>query len=260
MKKLTLSIATVISLSLSPVGEGAFANERNNAEKNNEAIGFGSGAVAGAFVGGPLGAIIGGVVGVLIADDVNDENRLEDSQTKLIAATSQKTEMEQQLGRQKRDLLALQDQYEKVKQQSQIELVSLNKEIERIIQEVEANIQFRTASYVVEDHFKSQLDLVAKGLADNPQLVVSLSGFADARGDSTYNQGLSEQRVISVKDYLVKQGVKEQQVLTNSFGESQSVYSAKGADAQPSNEDHFFDRRVLVRIAEGQKSMTASNY
>lgn len=260
MKNLTLSLATVISLSLSPIGEGAFAQERNNAEKNNEAIGFGSGAVAGALIGGPVGAIIGGVVGVLIADDANDENRLLDSQTALTAATAQKTQIEEQLGRQKRELLALQNQYDKAKQQSQIELVSLNKEIQRVIQEVEANIQFRTASHIVEDHFKSQLDIVAKGLADNHQLIVSLSGFADARGDSTYNQALSEQRVISVKDYLIKQGVKEQQVLTNSFGESQSVYSAKAADATPSNEDHFFDRRVLVRIAEGQQSMTASNF
>ncbi len=260
MKKLTLSLATIISLSLSPIGQGAFAQERTDSEKNKEAIGFGSGAVAGALIAGPVGAIIGGAFGVLVADDINDENRLEKSNTALAAANTANNTMKSELGRQKRELLALQSQYENALKQNQIELVSLNKEIERVIQEVEANIQFRTASYLIEDHFKSQLDLVAKGLADNPQLVVSLSGFADARGDSTYNQALSEQRVISVKDYLIDKGVSEKQVLTNSFGESQSVITAKSENEPVSNEDHFFDRRVLVRIAEGQQAMTASNY
>ena len=236
MKKLAL--ATAITLCLVN-HSSAFAGDKIDQQKKTEIAGVGSGAVAGALVGGPLGGIIGAIFGAMIADDINDKQRFDEATAKLQRQDSQ--------------LLALQQQYEQVQQQSAMQLVSMDKEIERVMQEVEANIQFKTASYVIEDHFKSQLDLVAQGLINNPKLVVSLSGFADSRGDSTYNQALSEQRVLSVQSYLIFKGVEEKQVLTYSFGESQPVSAGK------SKEDYFFDRRVLVRVAEGQQAMTASN-
>ncbi|GAC16630.1 sortase-associated OmpA-like protein PdsO [Aliiglaciecola lipolytica] len=247
MKKRILFPLTAIAISLSAnVLAGPSSESRSIEAQTNEAIGFGSGAVAGGLVAGPIGAIVGGIFGVLIAEDVNNDNALEASEQELAKTQSQ-------LSRQESQLLALQKQYEQVQQQSKVQLVALDKEIERVMQEMESNIQFRTASYVLESHFKPQLNLLAQGLNNNPKLVVSLSGFADSRGDDSYNQALSEQRVLSVKDYLLSRGVKEEQVLTLSFGETQPV------SAQSSSEDFFFDRRVLVRVAEGQQSMTASN-
>ncbi|TRY33105.1 sortase-associated OmpA-like protein PdsO [Aliiglaciecola sp. M165] len=243
MKKRTLFTLSAIALSLSL---NVHAAPNNDEAKTNEVIGFGSGAAAGALIAGPLGAMIGGIFGVLIADDVNDENALQASTDKLAKANLALDQKQEQL-------LVLQKEYQKAQQQNQIQLVAMDSQIERVMQEMESNIQFRTASYVVEEHFKTQLDLVADGLKNNPELTVTLSGFADSRGDDSYNQALSQQRVISVKDYLVSKGVNGKQVLTHSFGESQPV------SAQTNNEDHFFDRRVLVRVEQGQQSMTASN-
>lgn len=236
MNKSILVIASAVSLSLSSY---SFAGERSDGEKTNEAIGFGSGAVAGAFVGGPLGAMIGGIFGVLIADDINDEAQLEGATAKL--------------ERQQSQLVALQNQYDKTQQQIAVQLVSVEKQIEQVMQEIESTVQFRTASFLIEEHFKPQLDLIVDGLKNNPELVVTLSGYADVRGDSHYNQQLSEQRVASVKNYLLDRGIAGKQVKTQSFGESQPV------NDQANREDHFFDRRVLVRVAQGQQSMTASN-
>ncbi|MEP4889430.1 MAG: sortase-associated OmpA-like protein PdsO [Aliiglaciecola sp.] len=248
MKKRILFPLTAIALSLSANGLAAqsVSKSRTTEEQTNEAIGFGSGAVAGGLVAGPVGAIVGGLFGVLIAEDVNNDNALEASENELAKVQSE-------LSQQESELLALQKRYAQAQQESQVQLVAMDKEIERVMQEMESNIQFRTASYVLESHFKPQLDLVAKGLKNNPQLVVSLSGFSDSRGDDSFNQALSEQRVVSVKDYLLSQGVNEKQVLTLSFGETQPV------SAESDNEDFFFDRRVLVRVAEGQQAMTASN-
>ncbi|MFA3791491.1 sortase-associated OmpA-like protein PdsO [Aliiglaciecola sp. SL4] len=248
MKKRILFPLTAIALCLSANGLAAqsVSKSRTTEEQTNEAIGFGSGAVAGGLVAGPVGAIVGGLFGVLIAEDVNNDNALEASESELAKVQSE-------LSQQESELLALQKRYAQAQQESQVQLVAMDKEIERVMQEMESNIQFRTASYVLESHFKPQLDLVAKGLKNNPQLVVSLSGFSDSRGDDSFNQALSEQRVVSVKDYLLSQGVNDKQVLTLSFGETQPV------SAESDNEDFFFDRRVLVRVAEGQQAMTASN-
>ncbi len=236
MKKLFVTSATLIALS---VAAPAKAGESVTEEQKQEMIGFGAGATAGAIIAGPVGAAIGGLFGLLIADDVNDKDKLDTAK--------------QQLDRQKSQLVALQAQYDAAVQEQQIQLVAIDQQIERVMQEVESNIQFKTASYQLEEHFKPQLDLIAKGLKANPEWVVSLSGFADSRGDSNYNQALSEQRVLSVKDYLLDQGVDESQMITRSFGEAQPV------SAQANGEDYFFDRRVMMRVEKSASVMTAAN-
>jgi outer membrane protein OmpA-like peptidoglycan-associated protein len=82
---------------------------------------------------------------------------------------------------------------------------------------------------------------------------ITLSGFADQRGDSTFNQALSEQRALTVKNYLINNDVKKEQVMTNSFGETSLV------SAGTNFEDDFFDRRVMLKVSESQTEMTAAN-
>ena len=105
----------------------------------------------------------------------------------------------------------------------------------------------------MEKHYESQLDLIAQTLQQNPKLSITLSGFADKRGDTTFNQALSEQRALTVKNYLINKGIKEKQVITNSFGESELVSSGEYF------EDDFFDRRVMLKVSDGQTEMTAAN-
>jgi len=246
MKKTLLFSLTAIALSLSAMAPAQANQEDAKDAQTNELIGFGSGATVGAAVGGPVGAMIGGIFGLLIADDVNDTNALERKQNELANHLDTIEQQHQQLA-------SLQIQYDRAVEQNALQLVSLDKQIEKVMQEIESHILFRTASSSIEAHFKPQLDLVANGLKTNPDLVVTLSGYADARGDDQYNQLLSEQRAMSVKDYLVSQGVSPKQVLTTSYGEANPV------SAQQNHEDHFFDRRVLVHVAQGQKAMTAAN-
>ncbi|MBR9727748.1 OmpA family protein [Shewanella intestini] len=42
----------------------------------------------------------------------------------------------------------------------------------------------------------------------SPELTLDLTGYADRRGDSGYNQALSEQRLVEVKNYIESQGVR----------------------------------------------------
>lgn len=228
----------IIAISLA-LTSTTFAATNKQEQQKNELIGFGSGAVAGTLIAGPLGGMVAGIFGIMIADDVNDEAKLKD-------ATAQLHDKDQQLA-------ALQHNYEKAQHQAQVELVSLNREIEVVNQEVESSIQFRTASYVIEDHYKPQLNLIAKSLRDNPKLQVNLSGYADRRGDDSYNQSLSEQRVKSIRTYLIDNGANDNQINSNAFGESAPV------TAGTSNEDNFFDRRVMLKLSDAHSVMTAAN-
>jgi len=219
------------------------AQEIKSKEDQNNAVGFGTGVVFGAVVAGPVGAVVAGLFGILIADDVNDKNRL--TQTKnALNSTNQ-------------ELVALQRDYQQSIASANQQIAAMDSAMSQAIQQVtpslEANIQFKTASFIVEDHYKSQLDGLASELRKNPKLKIELAGFADQRGESTYNQVLSEQRAKAVKDYLVSQFVNDNQIITQSFGESELVSESD------SFEDNFFDRRVLLKVSNKPVDMTAAN-
>lgn len=229
-------IATLCTLALSTQ---VLADDHKEQRQKNEMIGLGSGVVIGSLIAGPLGGMVAGVFGVMIAEDVSNDAELADTKEKL-------TSREQQL-------IALNKKYEYDMAQARLQLVSMDTEIRTVMEETESSIQFKTASYVIEDHFKPQLELLGESLKDNERMIVQLSGFADRRGDEAYNQALSKQRVLSVKSYLVDNGVNENQIRTLSFGES------KPTTSEQSFESDFFDRRVLIKVEEGQQTMTASN-
>jgi len=233
--KIKLS-AIALGLILSANAMAAPPQQQDN---HKHLIGLGSGIVAGTVIAGPLGGIIAGMFGLFIADDVVDEQQLKLAAADIQAKDKQLAEMQQQIAQ--------------VKQHSHLQLVSMDKEIDKVIQEVEGNIQFRTGSYVIEDHYKPQLELLAESLRSHPQLQLSLSGHADRRGDPDFNQALSEQRVISVKNYLLSRQVAASQLVTMSYGENAPVSSEQNLESD------FFDRRVMLELKEAKPVMTAAN-
>jgi len=243
MKLTNTKITTVIAITCLLSGS-AMAEQRTKGEKTNEVIGLSSGVIIGAAIAGPIGGIIAGIIGAMIAEDVNSDKRLETANNSLEQKDQQ--------------LFVMQQNFKQAKERAMVQMASMDSAFEQAafnknVSEIESNIQFKTASYVLEEHYKSQLDLIAQTLQKNPELSITLSGFADKRGDSTFNQALSEQRALTVKNYLIDNNVKEEQVITNSFGESSLV------SAGMHFEDDFFDRRVTLKISDEQTEMTAAN-
>jgi sortase system peptidoglycan-associated protein len=243
MKTINTKISTAIALTCLLSGS-AMAEQRNKEEKTNEVIGLSSGVIIGAAIAGPIGGIIAGIFGVMIAEDVNSDKRLETAHHSLKQKDQQ--------------LFVMQQNFEQAKERALVQITSMDSALEQAafkqsVQEIESNIQFKTASYVLEEHYKSQLDLIVQTLQKNPKLNITLSGFADKRGDSTFNQALSEQRALAVKSYLINSDVRKEQILTNSFGESSLVSTGMNF------EDDFFDRRVMLKISDDQTAMTAAN-
>lgn len=238
MKLKTIKIATSITL-ICLMSCNAAAEQSNTQEKANEVIGLSSGVLIGSALAGPLGGVVAGIFGVLIAEDINSDKKLE-------AANDLLQQKDQ-------ELFVMQQNFEQAKERTMMQIASMDSALEQSVPKIESNIQFKTASYVLENHYKSQLDLIAQTLQNNPKLRVTLSGFADKRGDSTFNQALSEQRALSVKQYLINKGIKKEQVITNSFGESSLVSAGEHF------EDDFFDRRVMLRLSDDPTEMTAAN-
>ena len=86
------------------------------------------------------------------------------------------------------------------------------------------------------------LDRLVAFMNENKDKKVNLSGYTDNIGTERYNQGLSERRVNSVKDYVVKKGVDGGRVSGQGFGESKPIADNKTAEGRAKN------RRVEIKV------------
>lgn len=73
--------------------------------------------------------------------------------------------------------------------------------------------------------YESLFNNAIKVLKLNPGLTVEIQGHTDSRGSDAYNQKLSEQRALTVKQHLVDNGIEASRLTTKGFGESRPVAS-----------------------------------
>lgn len=85
------------------------------------------------------------------------------------------------------------------------------------------NIYFDSGSSNIKPESFPILDNVAQTLIENRGIAVRIAGHTDSDGSSSYNQGLSERRANSVRDYLVNKGVPANTLTTVGYGEEQPV-------------------------------------
>ncbi|MEC9209594.1 MAG: OmpA family protein [Bacteroidota bacterium] len=87
------------------------------------------------------------------------------------------------------------------------------------------NIYFDNNSYEVKRATKEILIEFAKYLEVNNTLIIEINGFTDNVGDKVDNQLLSENRAKAVRNLVLIQGISEERVFFNGFGESHPVSS-----------------------------------
>lgn len=103
---------------------------------------------------------------------------------------------------------------------------------------------FHQRSAVISPESYAELNTVADMLHQNPNMVIQLEGHTDTRGDKNLNLKLSEDRVESVRNYLVRRGVSKSRIKMKAFGGTQPL------STENTEEAHKLNRRVEVRIIE----------
>lgn len=96
------------------------------------------------------------------------------------------------------------------------------------------NITFQTDSAQIRGNFFEVLDSVALVLKEFKDTSILVAGHTDSVGNDSYNQGLSERRAYSVKNYLSSAGIPAGRVQAIGFGERHPVASndtTQGRDA-----------------------------
>jgi outer membrane protein OmpA-like peptidoglycan-associated protein/tetratricopeptide (TPR) repeat protein len=116
------------------------------------------------------------------------------------------------------------------------------------------NIYFDFDKFGLRQTSVDELNKLAKVMKEHPTMVIELGGHTDTRGDSGYNQYLSENRAKVAKDYLVKKGIDASRIQTKGYGETQPEISdaqidqLKGRKAK--NDAHQKNRRTVVTVIQ----------
>ncbi|UTW62539.1 OmpA family protein [bacterium SCSIO 12741] len=109
----------------------------------------------------------------------------------------------------------------------------------------EENVYFGFNSKLVTEYSQGKLAKLLAFLEQNPDVKIYMSGHSDHVGNESYNLKLSEKRVLSVKEYLEGQGVK-QPIRTEFFGESSPRFAIDEVTSDPDKQ--IYNRRVKIVV------------
>ncbi len=113
------------------------------------------------------------------------------------------------------------------------------------------NIYYDYNSFEIKKGAAYELDELAAIMKDNRNLKILLSAHTDSRGESAYNQKLSEQRAQAAKQYLISKGTLSSQVSTIGYGESKPRNHCKDG-IKCSEAEHIYNRRTEVQVLKSK--------
>ena len=114
------------------------------------------------------------------------------------------------------------------------------------------NIFYDYNKATLRDASKNELVRLVKLLTENPTIKIELSAHTDSRGGNAYNQKLSEERAQSCVDYLIKNGIASDRLVSKGYGETRLIKSnadiAKLKFKDEKEEAHQENRRTEFKI------------
>lgn len=235
---MTACLLTVLTVS-TVMAEPVIDNHATQPESLSEErlIGAGSGFVVGALVGGPLGAFIGTVAGDYLGKHKQETQQLNDD---LDIAKAAIAHYQQQIATLKAQQYQVQTVNLKVNQQpASVQLLS----------GYSTTLQFRTDSSAIEYHYQPVLAHLLSLMQQQPELIMHVEGYADIRGQSAYNELLSQQRTQQVADFMLRGGIDSKRLVLNAHGEDKRLHIPE------SNETHPFERRVVITLRLPQQQI-----
>lgn len=96
-------------------------------------------------------------------------------------------------------------------------------------------VNFETASAKLTLNSYAILDNVVEILKDHAEIELEIQGHTDSQGSDAYNQGLSQRRADSVRNYLLQKGIEAIRLRAIGYGERYPVDTNETADGRASN-------------------------
>lgn len=104
------------------------------------------------------------------------------------------------------------------------------------------NLLFDLGQAEILESSYDELNGLAQMLHNSPRMKIQLEGHTDYRGNPDRNLKLSEDRVLAVRDYLIRQEIKKGRIKYKAYGGAHPITTENTEEARLKN------RRVEVRI------------
>ena len=176
----------------------------------------------------------------------------QDAEQQKQAAEQQRLAAEQQAQQAQQQAQQAQLQAQQAEQQKEQLRQRLQQQLNSILQTRDSarglivnmsDVLFDTNRYTLKPGAREKLAKVAGILLAYPDLKVQVEGYTDSTGAADYNQRLSEQRAMTVRDYLTAQGININNVTAQGFGQNDPVASNATAAGRQQN------RRVQMVVS-----------
>jgi OOP family OmpA-OmpF porin len=125
----------------------------------------------------------------------------------------------------------------------------ISEEIKKRVEFAAKNILFVTGSSKLQASSFKGLSDVAKILAENPDMTISVDGHTDDVGSDALNQKLSDSRSNTVKNYIVSKGIDASRITAQGHGETMPIADNKTAKGRQQN------RRVELKLSYYSKEV-----
>lgn len=193
-------------------------------------------AVTGAVLGGPVGYMLGGLTGAWLAGNIAKADERDDSVVRLAAAQEEIDTMSAELTDFNIETQSLADALQDTR-------TAMSRYRRLASEYVSFELLFHTGDGTLTESGEARLNQLAMFLAEQPDIDITLSGFADPRGDDAFNLALSEERVRTVAGTLAANGVNTGRITVNAFGDQRSTSADGDLDA------YALDRRVTIELS-----------
>lgn len=112
-----------------------------------------------------------------------------------------------------------------------------------------SNIYFDLNKWNINDKAAIDLAKVVEVMKDNPNIKVSIRSHTDCRQTHKYNQLLSERRAKSAMEWIIKNGIASDRLMSKGYGETQLINKCKdGVDCTEA--EHQENRRIEFIVIE----------
>lgn len=134
---------------------------------------------------------------------------------------------------------------EQVVETKPTQTATVKEEIDPLNQPVRVHFYFNRAD--IKKEYLPYLNVVAKFMKTHPSVKVKITGYTDNIGSKSYNDKLAMKRAMSVKNYLVKNGVEPSRIVIEGVGKDRYLV------ANDNGLDRFTNRRAefyVIKLAD----------
>ena len=116
------------------------------------------------------------------------------------------------------------------------------------------NIYYDFDKWDILPESETDLNIILNLMNEYSDMVIELSSHTDSRGQTAYNQNLSQKRAESARQWLLDKGVVGERIVPKGYGEAVILNKCVNG-ARCTTEEHRFNRRTEFKILEGPQTI-----